>query len=91
MADRKIIIADDVNGAISDLQKEIARTINEKDPGSFASRHELEGVLSEEFAELRRAIFKDKRDFRAMRDELLDITVACVFGVACIDASGLEW
>ena len=56
--------------------------------GSFVSTHEVVGVLDEEFRELKDEVHANDTD--AVRRELLDIAVAAVFGVACIDALSME-
>jgi hypothetical protein len=74
------------------LQKELARRINEKGAGTFASRHEILGTVTEEYHELEDAVMiKSISGLEDIKDELLDIAVACVFGVTCIDANTLEW
>jgi len=68
----------------------LAYRLNQKGTGTFASSHEVLGVVCEEFRELEDAV-QGKEGLGNIKDELLDIAVACVFGAACIDAGGLEW
>jgi hypothetical protein len=78
--------------------------------GTYASRHEVLGILAEEFKELtdathasplsgapadRRVKGKYEERFLAtgetVRQELVDIAVAAIFSVACLDARTLAW
>lgn len=50
------------------------------------------GTVTEEYHELEDAVMiKSISGLEDIKDELLDIAVACVFGVTCIDANTLEW
>jgi len=91
MGNRKQITLEQMNEAMLGLEIAFSRTIKEKGPGAFASRHELLGVITEEYWELENTVTnKDFPRLEGIKDELLAIAVACVFGVACIDANGLE-
>jgi NTP pyrophosphatase (non-canonical NTP hydrolase) len=64
------------------------RTI-EKGDGTFASQHEILGIVTEEYYEYIKAV--QENDFIEAKKELIDIAVACVFGIACIDAATVDW
>lgn len=54
--------------------------IREKGDGAYIGPHEAYGIIAEEFDELRDAMrANDADDFR---DELADIAVACILGLA---------
>ena len=61
----------------------------EKGDGTAASYHEVLGFITEEYMELIDAVRKN--NVREIKSELIDIAVACVFGVACIDAGTMDW
>lgn len=59
---------------------------------AFASRHEILGQITEEYEELVEAVRTDKTEFRRhIRDELLDIAIASVWGILSIDANAIDW
>jgi len=88
--DRPQLTDADLNSAMSELQKQVARRINEKGAGSFASRHEIAGAIdSEEMHEFREAV--QKGTLYDVKDELLDIAVGCVIGIAGIAAKKVDW
>lgn len=89
---RKPISEETVKGAIEELQRNIKKRLEEKGNGSFASSHEILGIITEEYQELIQEITKHGEWKRVnVCNELMDIAVACVFGVACIEAGGMDW
>lgn len=66
----------------------IAR-LKEKGYGRFSSRHEVQGIIDEEWFELLDAL--KTNDMEKYKKELIDLAVACHFGLACIEAGLLEW
>ncbi len=75
--------------AIRKLSDKMFHRLAEKGWGSFASRHEILGTIAEEFGELTDAVRCGPSS--CVRDELLDIAVGALFGVACIDADKVDW
>lgn len=86
---RQLVTDEDINKAKAALEEvfRVARQRNGMD--SFASSHEILGCVTEEFHELVEAVRLNKP--HATRNELLDIAVACLFGVACIDSLKVDW
>lgn len=68
----------------------ILQRLAEKGNGTFSSRHEILGVLQEEFTELEDAV-RDGELTSEVRHEIMDIAVGAVFAIACIDAHALDW
>jgi len=63
--------------------------LREKGMGTSASRHEILGVLTEEFKELTDAVQSNViEDFEA---ELLDLMVGAYWGLASIKNGTLDW
>jgi NTP pyrophosphatase (non-canonical NTP hydrolase) len=89
---RHQISHDRVQTSFDDLSVAMEMRLEEKGRGTFASSHEILGVIGEEYHELVEAI-KLHGDEKAQRikHELLDIAVACVFGAACIDEGKVDW
>jgi len=79
----------EVNAAWGELREKIISRLTEKGWGSWVSRHEVLGFLTEEYHEAVEAVHVGTED--QFRDELLDIAVGCIFGIACIDSKGLDW
>ena len=71
------------------LDEAMAERLREKGTGTFASSHEVLGVIQEEFDELLAAVRGN--DITAVKYELLDIAVGAIFGVACIEQETLDW
>ncbi len=78
-----------IQHAIEELKKKIDFRLHEKGKGTFASRHEILGIIEEEMHELNDAIKKDS--LKEVKEELLDVAVAAVFGIACINNGSLDW
>jgi NTP pyrophosphatase (non-canonical NTP hydrolase) len=78
-----------IGNAIADLMNCLKIRLTQKGDGAFASPHEVFGVVIEEVLELLLAILNNNPE--AVRRELLDIAVACVFGVACINEKAMDW
>jgi len=57
--------------------------------GTFASRHEILGSVTEEYHELVDAVHRN--DMFDCEKELADVAVAAIFGLACIKEKSLDW
>ena len=78
--------------AVSMLIKELDRRLKEKGRGTFSSSHEILGIVTEEYWELVDAVKRHGDDKAGrIKQELMDIAVACVFGCACIDTGDMDW
>lgn len=86
---RKQITDSSINKGLITLTGALNHRLEEKGYGTFASRHEVQGIITEEYHELIEALKSNNtEEFRA---ELLDLAVACVFGVICIDSKTMDW
>ena len=81
----------DVLDAVNDLMEKLTKRLNEKGNGSFSSKHEILGVLEEEFHELVDSVRKHGDTSEEIIQELLDIAVGAIFGVACIKTKKVDW
>jgi NTP pyrophosphatase (non-canonical NTP hydrolase) len=63
--------------------------LDQKGWGTFSSRHEILGILTEEFHELVEAV--KSGDNVDVQSELVDIAVGALFGAVCIENNGTEW
>jgi hypothetical protein len=75
--------------AVDVFMTKLAFRLNEKGDGTFASRHEIQGSVTEEYHELVDALRENSVE--EFEKELLDVAVACVFGVACIRNKTIDW
>lgn len=78
-----------IEQAIGEFREMLNFRLKEKGGGAYASRHEVLGQITEEYAELIEAVHSKSLD--EVKKELFDIAVACIFGAACIDAGTLDW
>lgn len=71
---------------LSHIQSSLERRLKEKGNGSYASRHEILGILIEEMDELIEAVRLDgKKGFIQFKKELMDIVVGAAFGFICLE------
>jgi len=75
--------------AIDTVRLKLSSRLLEKGCGAFVSRHEIFGIVAEEYDELLEAV--RSKSLECVHDELLDIAVACVFGMACICENTTDW
>ena len=78
-----------VEDAHKKVMTKMRARLEEKGSGAWLSRHEILGFVTEEYDELITAVHGESKD--RIREELLDIAVACVFAIACIDSDTLDW
>ena len=78
-----------IKKSTEETYNKIIYRLNQKGWHSLSSTHEILGVVAEEYQELIEAI--KEGDKEKIKQELLDISVACNFGMACIDSNTLDW
>jgi len=86
---RPKITTDEVNRAIDALISSLFKQIEQYGTHSYSSKHEIQGLLKEEFDEINAAIHNGTSE--ELKEELLDIAVAAIYGYACIDAKKVDW
>ena len=89
---RPTITEENINKALELFKKELFRRLEQKGYGSFASTHEIMGIIDEEVIEMKDAVRENgKMDLQIIfENELLDIAVGCIFGVACVEQGTLD-
>jgi hypothetical protein len=75
--------------ANGEIMQTLDRRLFEKGAGAWLSRHEIMGIISEEYLELQLA--NHLKNTTEMKNELIDIAVGCIFAVACINKNSLHW
>lgn len=92
LGNRKKIDERLVNGTMDQLQRRISEKLKQRGDHSFASRHEILGLITEEYHELVDAIKLDTTAYRRfIRNELFDIAITCVWGILSIDTESVDW
>lgn len=79
---RPPITDDDLNITIRKIRQKLADRLNEKGNGAFVSRHEILGVLTEEWKKLIDTV--QGGSVEDIADELADLAVGAILGCACI-------
>lgn len=87
---RPQISKETIQRAVDKLIDKLYMRLEQKGYGSWLSRHEILGIIAEEsFKEVVDAVHRGSLE--ELREELLDVAVGCIFGVACIDNKTLDW
>lgn len=74
-----------IESGVADIAQKLLQRLEQKGRGSYASRHEILGILEEEYDEVLDAIRDDSRiGFDDFEKELLDVAVAGLFGYICL-------
>jgi hypothetical protein len=87
---RQQLTIDDLEAAKAELATKLRFRANQKSMGAMASNHEILGILSQELEEYNDAIHNRLPDEEKVQ-ELLDITVAAIWGIASIRSRGIDW
>jgi NTP pyrophosphatase (non-canonical NTP hydrolase) len=86
---RPKLTTNEVNIAIDALIASLFKRIEQYGTHSYSSKHEILGLLKEEFDEISSAVHNGTSE--ELKKELLDIAVAAVYGYACIDSKKVDW
>lgn len=87
--DRPQITPEEINRGITALSVKLAKRLNEKGNGALVSRHEILGVITEEYHGLINSV--ESKPLDDIVEELLDVAVGAVFGFVCINACKVDW
>jgi len=79
---------EDVDKSLDVLRTALLKRLDKKGYGSFASTHEIYGVMMEEVGEVEDEMRAN--DEIAFADELIDVAVTTVFGHACLKTHSLD-
>ena len=87
---RSQITDEEVENAIRVFRDKLQKVRSIKGNDSWASTHEILGLLMEEVREVEDEVRTGNKV--AMVDELLDVAIIAVYGVACLTSKdGLSW
>lgn len=90
VTNRPDLLTRDFNSALKRLEAKIEYRIEEKGTHSMSSVHEILGLIEEEVLEFKVAIQQNLKP-EQKEEELLDIAVAAIFGIASITSKGIDW
>lgn len=79
----------DVDRAMQSARAALVSAFEKNGWGIFASRHEMLGVICEEYSELLEAVRTGT--LAAVKDELHDVAVACLAGIASLRTGKVAW
>lgn len=87
---RHQITPEHFEAALDSVSRKLAYRIEKKGSGSMASSHEILGIIVDEVEEYRDEVHS--KSFSALKvEELKDIAVAAIFGIASIQSGGVDW
>mgnify|MGYP000885109351 CR=1 FL=1 len=86
---RTQISGNQITNGVNALMGKLNYRLNQKGSGTFSSKHEILGVIAEEYKELLDAVHS--KDYNNMKEELLDIAVGSLFGYICLEEKTVEW
>ena len=87
--ERTQLTYEQINKTIPIILNKLRYRLKEKGYGTFASTHEILGVLTEEYKEFVDAIQSGNQD--DIESELIDIAVGSIFGVVCLREKTVDW
>ena len=83
---------DDVDSVLNEIREKVIYRLKQKGWGISVSRHEIYGLLAEEFKELLDALQGHGNEARAeFHDELLDIGVGVVHALCSLKSGKMDW
>jgi NTP pyrophosphatase (non-canonical NTP hydrolase) len=74
--------------AVEKTVEKLRFRLKQKGYGTFASRHEILGVITEEYKEFVDAVHS--KNYDEMKSEITDLAVGCIFGLACLEEETID-
>lgn len=90
MNTRQQLSAEDLTKAICEVEEKLMFRANQKGFGTMASTHEILGIIDDEVQEYRDEVHAKSENEKKI-EELKDIAVAAIFGIASIKSGGVDW
>jgi NTP pyrophosphatase (non-canonical NTP hydrolase) len=78
-----------INDGVKAVLDKLYYRLNQKGYGTFSSRHEILGVITEEYNEFVDAVHS--KNYDNMKEEIIDLAVACIFGLVCFEEKTIDW
>ena len=79
---RMLVSSENMAEAKYRILEKLHHRLQQHGPLSYASAHEILGIVAEEYHELVEAV--QSNDCKEIESELIDIAVGCLFGVASL-------
>lgn len=80
-----------IDKGCNDILLKLLTRLKEKGYGSYASRHEILGIIEEEMLELKEAVrINTPRGYIRYKEELMDVAVAALFGYISMDGGYIK-
>jgi NTP pyrophosphatase (non-canonical NTP hydrolase) len=74
--------------AVENTVEKLKFRLIQKGYGTFVSRHEILGVITEEYKEFVDAVHS--KNYDDMKTEIVDLAVGCIFGLACFEEETID-
>ncbi len=87
--ERKQYTEQQMGKLITDISVALAIRTKEKGMHCLVSRHEIMGIVNEEYTELKQAMRENAACF--IKAELTDLIVACTLGLLSLECNALDW
>jgi phosphoribosyl-ATP pyrophosphohydrolase len=87
--DRVKLTDEQIDSAFDAFDSKLHEVLFKKGLGTFASKHEILGSMTEEYNEVINAVHT--KDNENLQEELLDVAVVAIFGLACLKANTVDW
>lgn len=87
--DRAQLTDEQVMDAIAKTIEKLKFRLQQKGYGTFSSKHEILGVITEEYKEFVDAVHG--KNYDEMKGEIMDLAVGCIFGLACLEEETIDW
>ena len=86
---RKAVTKEQIDKTVKKILEKLKYTLHKKGPLALVSRHEILGVLEEEIHELKSTCSENLLE--NFEHELMDVVIAAIFGLICLQGDHLEW
>lgn len=90
MNQRQQLTDQQMESAIGEVLRKLTFRCKQKGMGTMASNHEILGIIAQEVREYDDAIHQRLSDAEKI-EELKDIAVGALFGIASIQSGGVDW
>jgi NTP pyrophosphatase (non-canonical NTP hydrolase) len=87
--DRTQLTDEQIMKAVNKTVEKLKFRLKQKGYGTFASKHEILGVITEEYKEFVDAVHS--KNYEEMKTEIVDLAVGCIFGLACFEEETIDW
>lgn len=80
---------EEIARVVDDILWKLNKRLKEKGMGIYVSSHETFGIIAEEHNEYLDSVGENNPE--KQRQELMDIAVACIVGIASLQSKKMDW